>query len=255
MSWTTVAPSLPTGSSWSTEQTSTAVTYNSFRFRVAASIARGLNNQAYVRAKIQVYKVGTGTVPNQYFQAQVSVNGGTYESSDTQSVAISSNSWVTAKTLYYIGSVLSGVSVDARLILTSTSSVSGPVTFTAPAYVSTYTITYSGNGNTGGSTAAQTQTYGSTITVSSNGFTKTGYTFTKWNTAADGSGTSYNPGATFTLVSDRTLYAIWVKSSIPVYINVNGQIKQADKAYIRVGNEIKEATIYVRVGNEIYELI
>jgi uncharacterized repeat protein (TIGR02543 family) len=40
--------------------------------------------------------------------------------------------------------------------------------------------------------------------------TKTGFTFTGWNTAADGSGTAYQPGDTFTIGSaDVTLYAQW----------------------------------------------
>ncbi|WP_161934642.1 InlB B-repeat-containing protein, partial [Lactococcus lactis] len=39
-----------------------------------------------------------------------------------------------------------------------------------------------------------------------------GYTFTGWNTSADGSGTSYAPGADLTLSNDTTLYAQWQKA-------------------------------------------
>ena len=38
---------------------------------------------------------------------------------------------------------------------------------------------------------------------------KTQYTFAGWNTKADGTGTSYAPGATFTLTGDVILYAQW----------------------------------------------
>jgi autotransporter-associated beta strand protein len=38
---------------------------------------------------------------------------------------------------------------------------------------------------------------------------KTGYSFANWNTAANGSGTAYNPGATFSITSPVTLFAQW----------------------------------------------
>ena len=43
----------------------------------------------------------------------------------------------------------------------------------------------------------------------SNPFTREGYDFTGWNTAADGSGTAYADGANITLTADTTLYAQW----------------------------------------------
>ncbi len=41
-----------------------------------------------------------------------------------------------------------------------------------------------------------------------------GYTFLNWNTQADGEGDSYQPGDSFTLNSDTTLYAIWEENPI-----------------------------------------
>ena len=43
----------------------------------------------------------------------------------------------------------------------------------------------------------------------SNPFTRENYTFDGWNTAADGSGTSYADGDNITLTADTTLYAQW----------------------------------------------
>ncbi|MBM3681121.1 MAG: hypothetical protein FJW81_07330 [Actinobacteria bacterium] len=73
------------------------------------------------------------------------------------------------------------------------------------------TVTYAGNGATGGNApAAATQNYGSTVTVATAGtLARTGYAFAGWNTSADGSGTAYAAGATFTLTSGQTLYAQW----------------------------------------------
>ena len=43
----------------------------------------------------------------------------------------------------------------------------------------------------------------------------TGYVFDGWNTAANGSGTSYSAGATLTIAADTVLYAQW--STAPQY--------------------------------------
>lgn len=82
-------------------------------------------------------------------------------------------------------------------------------------YFPTYTVTYDGNGNTGGSvpTDGNTYTQGATVTVLGNtgSLVKDGCTFAGWNTAADGSGTTYQPDDTFTMgAADVTLYARWI---------------------------------------------
>lgn len=82
----------------------------------------------------------------------------------------------------------------------------------------THTVTYSGNGNTGGSAPTDDQSYqsGATVTVKDNtgNLIKTGYIFAGWNTSADGSGTSYNPAATFAIGPENTtLYAKWQPSA------------------------------------------
>ena len=70
-----------------------------------------------------------------------------------------------------------------------------------------YTLTYNANGGTTGSTAAITA--GTGVTLSTTAGTKTGYTLAGWNTAADGSGTSYAGATSQTFFSDVTLYALW----------------------------------------------
>jgi uncharacterized repeat protein (TIGR02543 family) len=82
-----------------------------------------------------------------------------------------------------------------------------------PAAVSTYTVTYDANGGTG-SVPVDSAKYaaGSAVTVLPNSgpLAKSDYAFTGWNTKADGSGTSYDPGASLTMGStDVTLYAKW----------------------------------------------
>ena len=86
----------------------------------------------------------------------------------------------------------------------------------------TYAISYNGNGATSGSTAAQTKTYGVNLTLRANGFSRTGYTFSKWNTKADGTGTGYNASATYTANAAATLYAQWTAITYSVKYNANG---------------------------------
>ncbi|HPM10796.1 MAG TPA: InlB B-repeat-containing protein, partial [Paludibacter sp.] len=68
----------------------------------------------------------------------------------------------------------------------------------------TYTVTYNGNLSTGGSALIDTTNYttGQTITVFDQGtLVRAGYTFNGWNTASNGSGTSYTATQTFSMGS------------------------------------------------------
>lgn len=76
------------------------------------------------------------------------------------------------------------------------------------------TLTYHGNGATGGNTAAQSGHTGDELTTNANGFTRDGYTFVRWDTAKDGSGTAYGEGKNgvgrYTMKpAGNDLYAIW----------------------------------------------
>lgn len=81
-----------------------------------------------------------------------------------------------------------------------------------------YTLSYNGNGGEGSVESQE----GVTLTVAQNGFTKTDYAFSAWNTKADGSGTSYAPGASITLSADTTLYAIWELITYTLSYDANG---------------------------------
>ena len=76
------------------------------------------------------------------------------------------------------------------------------------------TLTYHGNGATGGNTAAQSGKTGDELTTNANGFARDGYTFVRWDTAKDGSGTAYGEGKNgvsqyVMKPAGNDLYAIW----------------------------------------------
>jgi type IV pilus modification protein PilV len=78
------------------------------------------------------------------------------------------------------------------------------------------TVSYDGNGSTSGTapTAASYAT-GTVVTVQGAGsLAKTDSTFVNWNTAVNGTGTSYAAGASFTLAADTPLYAQWRLNAI-----------------------------------------
>ena len=84
----------------------------------------------------------------------------------------------------------------------------------------TYSVTYDGNTNTGGTAPTDATVYnsGDTATVLGNtgSLVKTGFAFNGWNTASDGSGTAYVAGNTFAIAGNTTLYAQWLSTSPPV---------------------------------------
>lgn len=75
------------------------------------------------------------------------------------------------------------------------------------------TVTFEANGNAEypveGTMAPQTVTAKTDTVLTTNTFTRDGYNFTGWNTAADGTGTSYADGATVNLTENTTFYAQW----------------------------------------------
>ena len=78
-----------------------------------------------------------------------------------------------------------------------------------------YTVEYNGNGATGGSIPVPVYMFPYTattsVTISGVGsLVKSGSTFSKWNTQANGLGTDYFPGNLYSLSASIILYAIWV---------------------------------------------
>lgn len=129
--------------------------------------------------------------------------------------------------------------------------VTATKTYTVPAKQS-WAITYNANGGTGSGSA--TKWYNESLLLSNgSGFSRTHYTHTGWNTSADGTGTHYDLGATYTANAAATLYAEWqlnaVKSSGKVsgvwkdgvlYAKVSGAWKMPHAAYVKVSGTWKQ---------------
>lgn len=111
-----------------------------------------------------------------------------------------------------------------------------------------YTVTYDANGGAGTMTDSDSPYFGgSTVTVKPNGFTRDGYTFTGWNTKANGSGTPYAAGATFDISENTTLYAQWVAAGD--YVNAT-----PNSADISVSGDVAEFTLSTNLANPSYAI-
>ena len=75
------------------------------------------------------------------------------------------------------------------------------------------TVTFEANGSAEypveGTMTPQTVNAKTDTALNANSFTREGYNFLNWNTAADGTGDSYADGATVNLTENTTLYAQW----------------------------------------------
>ena len=88
-----------------------------------------------------------------------------------------------------------------------------------------YTVAFNANGGSG-EMNNQARTYDDGAALTANAFTRTGYTFSGWNTAADGSGTAYADSARGNLSSTAgdtvTLYAQWTVNNFTVTFDSDG---------------------------------
>lgn len=115
-----------------------------------------------------------------------------------------------------------------------------------------YTVSFHGNGNTGGSMENQTITYGSGAKLAANNFTKKNSRFIGWNTKKDGSGKKYGDKADASKLTkkngaDITLYAQWESTdnvttyTITYKLNGGTNNKKNPKTYTISAKTIKLA--------------
>ena len=111
-----------------------------------------------------------------------------------------------------------GVTVDSALLTPVITYDPNNVYLTLTGNTITYTVTYDGNGNTGGTApvdGSSPYASGATVTVLGAGaLSRTGFIFNNWSTAANGTGTAYNPGMTLAIAANTTLYAQWTAAAL-----------------------------------------
>ena len=183
----------------------------------ASSSTVNISFKAYVKMgsswtynSIAIYFGGKEyTVFNSSSGSKHTASNGTYSTSAI-STSVSTNGTTASITVGVNGTVWNPSSAKKNYTFTI-SGIPSP----------TYAVKYDANGGSG-APGNQTKTYGTALTLSSTKPTRANYDFVKWNTKADGSGTSYNPGASYTGNAALTLYAIWVLAGHNITFNANG---------------------------------
>lgn len=138
---------------------------------------------------------------------------------DTQ--AIGANGW-TVDGYTFIGWNTSADGKGTAYAPGTTWTANGTLTLYAQWTPGQASLTYDGNGATGGKTDPQTGKTDEKINVRDNGFTRDGYTFVTWNTQADCKGKAVNPGDEWTLQGSSTLYACWAGNAQTLTYHGNG---------------------------------
>ena len=106
-----------------------------------------------------------------------------------------------------------------------------------------YTITFNANGGEG-SMEPQRFEVGVDTALNANAFTREGYKFIGWNTAADGSGATYaDEGAILELTGDMTLYAQWQFWN-GWFTDVNGKLYYKDGELQKTGWTVIDGNTY-----------
>jgi uncharacterized repeat protein (TIGR02543 family) len=169
----------------------------------------------------------------------INFNGNGYTSGSTSSMSMT---YDTAKNLTANGFTKSGYHFagwntkadgsgtsyyDQQSVKNLTTTNGGTVTLYAKWDTNSYIIAFNGNGYTSGTTSSMNMKFDTSNYLTANGYSKTGYTFSHWNTRSDNGGTSYSnqqlvKNLTTTNGATVYLYAQWTPITYTIKFNGNG---------------------------------
>ena len=117
----------------------------------------------------------------------------------------------------------------------------GTITLYAVWTPNSYTVNF--NAGTGsGTMGSQKHTYDMAQTLTENAFTRTGYSFSGWNTVADGSGLNYEDKASvinLAMTGSVTLYAQWTADTYSLAFNSSNGVGSMDNQSFATGDSGK----------------
>jgi len=236
---------------WSTNQAATTAQYvQGNTFTISQNIIlyavwqQNPTNGVTYNANWPSGSAGTGTVPtdtNQYQQGvavMVQANPGNLAKAGYTFLGWATTSSATTPTY-----AVSGNTVTPSSFPMGTTGITLYAVWQA---LPTYTVTYNGNANTGGTAPTDPNSpylTGSTVTVLGQGnLVKTDYTFQGWSTSQTATAPQYTQGQTFTITQNTLLYAVWTKNPPdPIYSNIyyhgnghtSGTVPTANNPYIQ----------------------
>ena len=179
-------------------------------------------------------KYGNATLTAQWtantYTVKFNANGGTGKIAD-ETFTYDTAKALTANTFTKTGYTFSGwaTTADGAKAYSDGESVSnlaasGTVTLYAVWTANTYTVKFNANGGSG-TMSDETFTYDAAKALTSNAFTRTGYTFSGWATSKTATAAAYTDGQSVSNLAASgtvTLYAVWTANTYTVKFNANG---------------------------------
>ena len=167
------------------------------------------------------------------------------------SIAASGFTSSTAKTVIFPNSLTSvggsnfGNALQTVVYCGSTTAVKTYIYQNSVVPVCGKALIFEANGGAGSTATQVRQTAGA---ISANSYTRTGYRFTGWNTSADGSGTAYQPGDTYSFANHLVVYAQWEFLDVvaPVIETITAQTVAENLTFVTnvITNESATVTIF-----------
>ena len=152
-------------------------------------------------------------------------NGGTgapAAQSKPYGAALTLSSMVPTREGYiFLGWATSRTATEAQYQPGASYTTEGDATLYAVWQPKTYLITYDANGGMG-APSAQTKTHGTALTLSGTAPTREGYDFVGWATSKTATEAQYQPGYSYTVEGNATLYAVWQQRTYSVVYDANG---------------------------------
>ena len=146
---------------------------------------------AAVHSNAATLTIAAGRKLTLTFDAQGGTEAGKIENIEWQKTVAPP---ATARTGYTFGGWFTAA-YGAGTRLADTTKIEADATYFAKWTACTYTVTFHANDdNATGEMGVQTHTYDAALALTANAFVRAGYTFSGWNTAADGGGTAYTDG-------------------------------------------------------------
>jgi uncharacterized repeat protein (TIGR02543 family) len=179
----------------------------------ATTSAAGTLGQTGATLNGSVTDVGANVTNIQFEYGPTTGYGTTVAASNVTTITATAGMPSTVSSLKAITGLTCNSTYHFRVKATDANTITNgsDATFTTSACI--YTVTFDANGGSGTMSA---QTASSATALTTNSFTRTGYTFAGWNTVAGGTGTAYANGASYLFTSSITLYAQWTINSYTV---------------------------------------
>ena len=212
-------------SSTITYQTQAAKSWTNAYYKFVFNVTKTANSNAYCQfIDAKFYRENSGGDPEPTgYTVSFNSNGGTGTMLDIPNVegtySLPASTFTAPSGKVFVG--WKAENAGDLLVASAEYEVTEDVTFYAQ-WEDRYTVKYYSNGGTGTLNDSTKYAPSATVTVKANTFTApfADMVFDKWNTAADGSGTYYNPNDTFNISANTSLYAQWVDDPSIPYTNV-----------------------------------